>query len=79
MSANKLAIGIHPVRHLFSVSVYNRVVAFLPLASLLCDPNNLIAPGFFLDGALGLSRQVLHVDGSFVLCLRCESQARGEY
>jgi hypothetical protein len=39
----------------------------------------LIVPGFFLDGGLRLRRQVLHLYGSFLLSLRCESEARAKY
>ena len=56
MSANKLAIGIHPDRHFLPISVHHRVVAFLALASLLRDPKDPITPGFFLDGGLRLRR-----------------------
>ena len=67
MSAYELAVGIHPDSHFFPVPVHDRVIAFLAFASFFCDPKNLIASGFFLDGGLRQGWQVLHVYGSLRL------------
>jgi len=67
MSAHELAVGIHPDRHFLLVPVHYRVIALLAFASLLCDPKNLITPGFFLDCGLRRGWQVLHVYGSLLL------------
>src|SRR5262245_53052371 len=69
MSPHELATGVHADRQFLSVPVYNRIVAFLALARLLCNPKNLIASGFFFDRGLRLGRQVLHIYRSLLLCL----------
>ena len=74
MSAHELAVGIHPDSHFFPVLVHDRVVAFLAFATLLCDPKNLIAPGFFFDSGLRRRWQVLHVYGSLFLRQRGRSE-----
>ena len=61
MSADEFATGVDQDRHFLPVPVYDRVIAFLPLASLLCDSKNLIVPGFFLDSGLCRGWQVLHI------------------
>jgi|HubBroStandDraft_3_1064219.scaffolds.fasta_scaffold580167_2 hypothetical protein len=74
MSAHELAVGIHPDRHFFPVLVYDRVIAFLAFASILCDAKNLIVPSFFLDSGLRREWQVLHVYGSLFLRQRGRSE-----
>ena len=74
MSAHELTVGIHSDSHFFPVLVHDRVIAFLAFASLLCDPKNLIVPGFFLDSGLRRRWQVLHVNGSLFLRQRGRSE-----
>ena len=74
MSAHELAVGIHPNSHFLPVPVHDRVIAFLAFASLLCDPKNLIVPGFFFDSGLRRGWQVLHVYRSLFLRQRGRSE-----